>query len=580
MWGAHPSRTLEERAIQSLTVSKDENEKKIKGGESKMIRALAFSENELTCLVTPRTTYSGEVEVEWNGNSKTRLKGVLGVEAGSASQHLKLQISSDFYVALRRVATHGPIPIKLFCNHSSSMMDIERAMWKGLETSNTLLGHLFSSEDSLYPSEYELPPNLREGNAYQLEAYQMLQKHRVALVQGLPGSGKTRLMLNILKQCRHLKATWMAETNDTCEMLAYKAKRAGLSPVILLAKGRGAPKNMELHHNTVDSVAKEYNCNPIKVIASANLLILTNTLATTHKYVSTLRHSNIVLIDEAGMIPAYRFAGLRILLTSHLLICGDPMQSPPYKEQRGEFAHLLQTHARMKIVLSEQFRMPPTISRLSNALAYGGEMRDGNNQPPPLPSSLPAFLGLRLILIDTGALQSPHHTVGGSSVNNTHIEASLALYRILRKSYPLQSIQALSLYEAHASELATARLPCFSDAPQPLSIAQAQGSEFPVVILNIVKTGNCRGFPENLNLINVAVSRAQSQMFIIADAQGLLQIQMWKDLKSLWLESDTPSLVKNANWGKKRVTVGKLMQTALSPPYVYWNGSKDSDDGT
>ena len=119
MWGFHPSKTMEERAIQSLIVSKDENEKKILSGEDKMIRALAYSENELTCLVTPRTTYSGEVEVEWNGNSETRMKGVLGVEAGSACQHLQLPISSDFYVVLQRVASHGPVPIKLFCDHAS-----------------------------------------------------------------------------------------------------------------------------------------------------------------------------------------------------------------------------------------------------------------------------------------------------------------------------------------------------------------------------------------------------------------------------------------------------------------------------
>ena len=154
---------------------------------------------------------------------------------------------------------------------------------------------------------------------------------------------------------------------------------------------------------------------------------------------------------------------------------------------------------------------------------------------------------------------------------------SLALYRILRKFYPLQSVQALSLYEAHASELATAWLPCFSEAPSPLSITQAQGSEFPVVILNIVKTGNCTGFPVNLNIINVAVSRAQTQMFIVADAQGLLQIPMWKDLKSLWLEADAPSPDMDTEWGKKNVKAGRIIQTALSHPYASWNGSEDSE---
>ena len=111
-------------------------------------------------------------------------------------------------------------------------------------------------------------------------------------------------------------------------------------------------------------------------------------------------------------------------------------------------------------------------------------------------------------------------------MNPSHIDASLALYRILRESYPLESIQALSLYEAHANKLYNAMIPCFHDAPHPLFISASQGSEFPVVLLNVVKTGKCRGFPENLNVINVGVSRAQVQLFIIADAEGLMDIPM------------------------------------------------------
>ena len=165
--------------------------------------------------------------------------------------------------------------------------------------------------------------------------------------------------------------------------------------------------------------------------------------------------------------------------------------------------------------------MHPSISRLSNALAYNGEMKNGIQHTTPLSKALPSFLFGRLILIDTCAQKSPHHQVGKSSVNKTHLNVSLALYRILRKVYRLQDVQALSLYEAHANELAIARLPCFSEAPTPLSITQAQGSEIPVVILNMVKTGPCTGFPANPHVITVAVSRAQTQLFIVADAQYL-----------------------------------------------------------
>ena len=184
-------------------------------------------------------------------------------------------------------------------------------------------------------------------------------------------------MISILDKCQHLKATWLAETNDTCEMLAYKAKRAGLNPVLLLAKGRRTPRNPELNSITAEALAQEYGTSIDEIIVSANLLIMTNSLATTHRIVQSERHSDLLLIDEAGMIPSYRFAGLRTLLTSHLIICGDDKQNPPYKEQKGEFAYLLQNHPRLKVTLSEQYRMHPGISRLSNTLAYSGEMKDG-----------------------------------------------------------------------------------------------------------------------------------------------------------------------------------------------------------
>ena len=64
-------------------------------------------------------------------------------------------------------------------------------------------------------------------------------------------------------------------------------------------------------------------------------------------------------------------------------------------------------------------------------------------------------------------------------------------------------------------------------------------------------------------------------MFIVADAQGLLQIPMWRDLKSLWLEADAPS--PDTEWGKKNVKAATIIQTALSQPYASWNGSEDSE---
>ena len=100
MWGFTPPPTVEERARQSLKLSMEENNRKRLEGEDKMIRALALANNEVTCLITPRSTYSGLVEVEWNGSKESRMEGFLTIDTESASQHLQFPTSSDFYTAL------------------------------------------------------------------------------------------------------------------------------------------------------------------------------------------------------------------------------------------------------------------------------------------------------------------------------------------------------------------------------------------------------------------------------------------------------------------------------------------------
>ena len=135
-------------------------------------------------------------------------------------------------------------------------------------------------------------------------------------------------------------------------------------------------------------------------------------------------------------------------------------------------------------------------------------------------------------------------------------------------SYPLEDIQVLSLYEAHASALATAMLPRFSRAPTPLSITQSQGGEYPVVLLNFVKTGNCLGFPANLQVINVAVSRARKQLLLIADSKALLAVPMWKQIKNIWLETDSRVDDRVGGLGKKRIMAGTVIEKAQKWPYM------------
>ena len=539
------------RARQSLDTIKRETNMKRFEGEEKMIRSLSRANGTATCLVTPRSTFSGKVNIQLDIDITYRIKGQLLIDTEFTESYLVFQVTPHQYQALKRRATRGPVPVKIFYDNTLLLQSVEDAMEKGLKTEDTLLGFLFCSHNTLYRSSDELPSLIAEGNPDQRKAYHMLRSYRVALVQGLPGSGKTRLMISILKNCIYKKATWLAETNETCEMLVLRAKKAGLNPVLLLAKGKKSPRNPQLNKLTVEAIAHNYRISITKVITSASLLVMTTSLATTHKIVQAQRDSDLLLIDEAGMIPSYRFAGLRTLPTTHLLICGDDKQNSPYKEQKGEFAYLVQAHPRLTATLSEQYRMHPSISKLSNAIAYNGIMKDGIQDMAPLPDKLPWYLSGRLILIDT---PSPHQRIGNSSVNKKHLNVTLALYWLLKDIYDPRDVQALSLYEAHTSELSVALIPSFPEVPTPLSVIQAQGNEFPVVILNMVKAG--QGFPTDPQVINVAVSRAQAQLFIIADSKALLDNPMWSDIRKIWFDPN--------NETKKNVKADRIITDGIA----------------
>ena len=157
MW-EHAPLTVEERARQSFKTSKEESNRKRSEGEDKMIRALSRANNAATCLITPRSTYSGDVDVEWNEDKASRMKGRLTVDTESTTQHLVFQTNSYLYKALENAAKHGPVPIKIFYDNTSLLRGIEEAMERGLNTRETLLGHLFCSHNSLYRSIDELPP--------------------------------------------------------------------------------------------------------------------------------------------------------------------------------------------------------------------------------------------------------------------------------------------------------------------------------------------------------------------------------------------------------------------------------------
>ena len=154
----HAPLTVASRARQSLNIIREESNKKRYEGEDKTIRSLSQANDTATCLVTPRSTFSGDIDIQLDKDKASRIEGRLTIDTESITQYLTFQVNPHLYKALENRAKHGPIPIKIFYDNTPLLRSVEDAMERGLNTEDTLLGHLFCSHNIQYRSLDEFPP--------------------------------------------------------------------------------------------------------------------------------------------------------------------------------------------------------------------------------------------------------------------------------------------------------------------------------------------------------------------------------------------------------------------------------------
>ena len=507
-----------------------------KRGQEVIVRGHAVQPTTISLLITPWINLRGRVTVYWEGVIKIDENGSIKRSTNPPYQWLILETKGfgpEFIRALIQRAREEP-PLALKVSSTSSWNPAElasTAMREGFKVTDSILGCLLEAHFSVFvPRASYLPETLEGLNHKQLKAYETLVRERVSLVQGLPGSGKSRLMTEIARKCfqKNLRVLLTAETNNACEVLCGKLVNAGIAPVWNRSKRAPPPKDISLLKYSTDNIIRSGRWTREEIIQKAPIVIATTTKATTSSICARTNH--LLLIDEGGLIPAYRWPALRLIKTNALIICGDPAQNPPYKEAVGEFSILLSNHYHLTTVLTTQYRMPPSISSFSNDISYMGMMIDAR-EDPILPNSLYPECSHHVVFIDTPLGDCPSQKVYDSSINYTQINTTLALLKILERSYDLRNVQVISPYDAQVQILSVAMNPRFSRAPLPMTITRVQGHESDIIVLNMVKS---TGFPEDKRIVNVAASRAKTQLYIIGDHHSLRQIPFWQRTINKW----------------------------------------------
>lgn len=315
--------------------------------------------------------------------------------------------------------------------------------------------------------------------------------------------------------------------------------------------------------------AAEKELRRISDAVRANCRVLGATVAKAAQSRSLLERTDVVVIDEAGMINlpmAWYVAGLA---GKRVVVAGDFRQLPAVNkaaDDRGaseeDKAHarrwsatdafraagLVTTAGTVRqdprlVALGTQYRMREPICALVNAVAYpDAPLRTGRDNESRIPFS--PLVNAPVILIDTSGhcVPGPNHRT-----NPVHQAAVHELVRGLQYDEVLPPRKAENVSPGERATDRLAVIAPYRDQVNGLkrvlkerlgadydglveSVHRFQGSQRPVVILDTVAGGGdypghfYRGTgldSETCRLLNVALSRAQDHLVVIADVSFL-----------------------------------------------------------
>ncbi|MFI6387470.1 AAA domain-containing protein [Nonomuraea sp. NPDC050540] len=371
--------------------------------------------------------------------------------------------------------------------------------------------------------------------------------------------------------------------HDARQHHAAEAARAETETLALRARLRAIPPRGPLQH-AVDQAQQQLSrlqkeLRKIADVVRANCRIMGTTVAKAVQSRKLMDTIDVVIIDEAGMVntpSAWCAAGLA---TRRLILAGDFRQLPAVTKASSDrdAAPGDQEHARLwmdrdpfslaglvdlsgtaqradprMVCLDTQYRMRRPICEIVNTVAYpDSPLRTGRADRGRLPDS--PLLGGPLILIDTTTrrLPNPEYRAGAHTTNSVHeaviheLIRGLQYDRILpaRKwtdlsadERPTSRVAVIAPYKAQVKALQASLTYRFGQQYDGLvdTVHRFQGSQRPLVIIDTVAGGGSKAgyFYEGLGLssstcrlLNVALSRAQDHLVVVADT-GFLHAKL------------------------------------------------------
>ncbi|EPQ28681.1 uncharacterized protein PFL1_03984 [Pseudozyma flocculosa PF-1] len=282
-----------------------------------------------------------------------------------------------------------------------------------------------------------------------------------------------------------------------------------------------------------------------------------------------------VVVDEAAQaVELSTIIPLRYGCKQCILV-GDPNQLPPtvISQQAEQLRYSQSLFVRMferspddVYLLSIQYRMHPEISVFPSATFYGSKLKDGPNMAQLTTQPWHRYeLTRPFKFFSTKAAEMPGRA--HSLINREEANVALAIYERLRQDYPQTDLDyrvgIVTMYKAQLFELKRTFAARYGqDIHHTIdfnTVDGFQGQEKDIIILSCVRSsGEARsiGFLGDRRRVNVAITRAKSNLFVVGNADHLSRSDpLWQQLVATARERQALQNVTVATFTKTSKTV-------------------------
>ena len=399
-----------------------------------------------------------------------------------------------------------------------------------------------------------LPPHLNDDQ--QAAVRKVLAAQDYALVLGMPGTGKTTTIAEIIKL--------LVKQGKSVLLTSYTHSAVDT----ILRKLIDVPGVEPLRLGNVDKVhpdTRRYVLGkPDSIEHLETMLAAPNVVATTCLSVArvqfTKRTFDYCIVDEASQITLPTCLG-PLRFADKFVLVGDHFQLPPLVRnvaaKKGGldvslFRLLSERHPHAMVYLTRQYRMNADIMALSNHLIYDGRLQCGSDAvadqslslPVPPSPGLTASPWLHRVLdqttkvlfLNTDTIPAHESRVGElvQNVYEARIVSSI-VRALLSSGVHASSVGVITPYRQQIKLLSSPRL----EGVEIMTADRSQGRDKAVVVVSLVRAsaaGSTGQLLSDWRRINVAFTRAKMKLVVVGSQSTLSRSSVLKDFLDLMAE--------------------------------------------